>query len=182
MFQSSFRTKNNFPQKQKGFTLIEAIVATALFAFAMVSIINVYLSTVRINRRTELISTASQNVRYISEYLSKEIRNGLINYTGPASSPCTLPPFSSPSNTFSMINLDLWLIKNSFSAVKVNTSDVQITSLNFYVQPTSDPYLSSLKTQPRVSVIGSLKAISGPQDNVTMPIETSISLPLYDLP
>lgn len=190
-------------KNQRGFTLIEAIVATSIFAFAMVSIIGVYLSTVRINRRTDLIRTASENVRFISEYLSKEIRNGQLNYFGPASSPCVVPPFTSPSNTLSIVNVDgerlcfylgtasglvssagphLWLIKNNLAAVKINSSNVSITSLNFYVSPTANPYSASLKVQPRVSLIGTLKANSSTQDNVTMPIQTTISIPVYDLP
>lgn len=197
-----FQTPQNL-NHQKGFTLIEAIVATSIFAFAMVSIIGVYLSTVRINRRTDLIRTASENVRFITEYISKEIRNGQLNYFGPANSPCTLPPFSSSSNFLSLVNIDgdrlcfylgnsagllsatgpnLWLIKNNYSAVKINSTNVSITSLIFYVSPTANPYSASLKIQPRVSVLGSLKANSSALDNVVMPIQTSVSIPVYDLP
>ncbi len=202
-FTSRISVVSSRTAKQRGFTLIESVVATSLFVVAMVSIIGVYLSTVKINRRTDLIRTASENSRFIAEFLSKEIRNGQINYTGPANSPCTLPPFTSPSYTFSMINVDgdrlcfflgtdaglvsatgpnLWLIKNNLGMVKVNSTNVQITKLNFYVSPTANPYSASLKVQPRVSVVGTLKATSGAQDNVTMPIQTSISIPVYDLP
>ena len=50
---------------EKGFTLIEAIVATALFAFVVSSIAGVYLSTFQLDRRTRAQRAVSQNARYI---------------------------------------------------------------------------------------------------------------------
>lgn len=187
-------------ENQQGFTLIEAIVATFLFAISVTSIINVYLSTVKINRRTDVIRTASENARYILESMSKEIANGQIDYYN-AVSPCSTS-ISSPSDTLAIINADndhlcfylgdsngiastsgtnLWLIKNNYAAVKVNSAGVYVNNLQFYVAPTYNPYTAGSKIMPRVTITGQVKASSGSQDNVIVPIETTISIPAYDI-
>lgn len=195
------------PENQRGFTLIEAIVAAALFAVTVSSIVGVYLSTLKVNRRTDVIRSAAENARYLTEYMTKEIRNGQIDYFGPAISPCTTNQVS-PSNSLEIINTDgdkicfylgdnsgllsasgknLWMAKNNLQAVKLNSSNVYVNNLNFYVSPTFNPYNSGSTIQPRVTIVGSVQAVSGSQDqstmynNITIPIETSISLPAYDI-
>ncbi len=189
------------PAKQEGFTLIEAVVATGLFALTISSILGAYVSTLRINRRTDIIRTASENARYISQYLSKEIKNGQIAYYDPVNSPCSKVPQAS-SNTLALVNVDngnlcfylgdnsaqlsaagtnLWLIKNNLTAVKVNSTNIKITNLIFYVSPAFNPYTSATTIQPRVTVTANVQTVSGSQDNIIIPIETSVSIPAYDV-
>ncbi len=188
-------------QNQKGFTLIEAIVATALFAVTVSSIMGVYLSTLKINRRTDVIRSASENARYITGFLTKEIRNGQIDYYGPWNSPCS-GIISAPANSLSLVNTDnehlcfylgdasglsssngtnLWLIKNNLLAVKVNSSNVTINNLVFYVSPTYNPYSTGSNAQPRVTIMGNVTATSGSQDTITIPIQATVSIPIYDI-
>ncbi len=65
---------------QKGFTLIEAVVATGVFAFVVSSVIGIYLSVVQIDTRTRAERSVQQNARFIMDFLGKEIRNGRIDY------------------------------------------------------------------------------------------------------
>src|SRR3989344_5248443 len=67
--------------KQKGFTLIEAVVATSVFSFIIVSILGVYLSTTQLDRKSRSQRAVAQNARFIMEYMAKEIRNGNIDYS-----------------------------------------------------------------------------------------------------
>lgn len=186
---------------QKGFTLIEALVATALFATTIVAIVGVYLSTVTINRRTDVIRTASENARYLSEYLSKEIRNGQIDYYGPVKSPCS-STLTASSSSLAIVNIEgdhlcfylgdangqissagtnLWLIKNNFAASKVNSSNVSIKNLIFYVSPIINPYAAGSTVQPRVTFTANVQSTSGSQDNIIIPIESSVTIPSYDI-
>src|SRR3989344_4808016 len=66
---------------QKGFTLIEAVVATAVFAFVISSVIATYIGVLKIDRKTRSQRAVYDNGRFIMEFLAKEIRNGTINYT-----------------------------------------------------------------------------------------------------
>jgi type II secretory pathway pseudopilin PulG len=189
-------------QQQAGFTLIEAVVASALFAFTVSSILGVYLSTIKINRRTDVIRTASENARFITEYLSREIKNGQMDYNGPVTSPCTAIPAAS-SNSLAIINIDgdqicfylgddlanissagrnLWVEKNNLPAYKINSGNVQVLNLIFYSNPAFNPYTSGSTIQPRVTFTANIKSTSGTQDNIVIPIENSVTIPAYDVP
>src|SRR4051812_46096945 len=65
-----------------GFTLIEAVVATSVFAFLVSSIVGVYISAIQIDRKTRAQRAVVQNARYITEFMAKEVRNGKIDYSG----------------------------------------------------------------------------------------------------
>jgi prepilin-type N-terminal cleavage/methylation domain-containing protein len=189
-------------QQQAGFTLIEAVVASALFAITVSSILGVYLSTIKLNRRTDVIRTASENARFITEYLSREIKNGQMDYNGPVRGPCTAIPAAS-ANSLSIINVDgdhicfflgddsgsitsagrnLWAEKNNLPAYKINSGNVQVLNLIFYSSPAFNPYTSGSTVQPRVTFTANIRSTSGNQDNVIIPIESSVTIPAYDVP
>jgi hypothetical protein len=72
--------RNLRSKKQTGFTLIEAIVATALFAFVVTSVLGVYMSVLRLDTRTRALRAVADDGRFIMDFLAKEIRNGRIAY------------------------------------------------------------------------------------------------------
>ncbi|MEK7075997.1 MAG: hypothetical protein AAB948_04365, partial [Patescibacteria group bacterium] len=76
---------------------------------------------------------------------------------------------------------NLWLIKNNLLAVKVNSSNVTINNLVFYVSPTYNPYSTGSNAQPRVTIMGNVTATSGSQDTITIPIQATVSIPIYDI-
>lgn len=187
-------------KSEQGFTLMEAIVATFIFALVVSSILGIYNYTLKINRRANAIRTASEDVRFLSEFLSKEIRNGKLNYGPTYTSPCG--PLSASGNSLSITNVDgdsecfylgdangsmnnigpfLWLIKDSYSKQALNVPGVKINSLIFNVSPTCNPYYSGScsKTQPVVTMIGSLQVNPDSQDNIIVPLETSVSILQY---
>lgn len=63
-----------------GFTLMEIIVATTIFAFVTTALLSMFNYTLKINRRSEALKQATQGMRNFVEYLVKEIRNGEIDY------------------------------------------------------------------------------------------------------
>ena len=86
-----------------GFTLIEAVVASALFATVVVSMMGTYVYTLRVNKKTDAIRTATDNARFISDFFSKEIRNGKIDYN-PVSGVCAALP-QSPDKRLGILNV-----------------------------------------------------------------------------
>ncbi len=185
-------------RNQKGFTLIEAIVAAAIFAIAVVSIVDVYVSTIRLNRKTDSQRKASENARYITEYLSKEIRNGQIDYYGPTVSPCSTT-FSASSRFLGLVNTDsvhicfyqgdnnglvsaggtnIWMYRGNAGPYKINSNDVTVTNLTFYASPTSNPYITQSAIQPRVTIAGTVSATQG---GATANLQTTITIPSYDI-
>ena len=67
-------------KSQKGFTLIEAVVSASIFALAATSIAGVYIAVQRLNQRSASLQALQQNARYLSEDVTKIIRNGQVDY------------------------------------------------------------------------------------------------------
>jgi type II secretory pathway pseudopilin PulG len=200
-------------KNQHGFTLIEAIVATFLFTIMMASIMGVYLSTIKLHRRADAVRKATEHARFISESMSKEIRNGVIDWEEPkplnVASFCGGAPSTNPDYRLSIINVDgnrlcyylgddsgflsasgqvLWLIKNDLGSVRLSSEDVRIKNFRIYVNPLVNPYCndppscSNIGTdvQPRVTIVANIESVSDPKNIVSIPIQTTVNLPIYD--
>jgi len=106
MFQQN--KENN---SQSGFTLMEIVVSTTIFALVTVAMTSLFNYTLKINRRSEAIRQAAQGARDFTESLVKDVRNGEIAYgvingnaTDPAyPSPCVAPTITAgvPAATYS---------------------------------------------------------------------------------
>jgi len=145
---------------EQGFTLVEAVVATAVFAFVIVSVLGVYMSTIQLDRKSRAQRAVSQNARFILEFLAKEVRNGTINYAsyagGVVSGTSTLY-LQNQSNIIEQLSLNgtnLVLTKNG-SSTNLNSGSVKVTNLKFYIQPVGNPYTvaKTYNEQPHVTVI-----------------------------
>lgn len=150
---------------EKGFTLIEAIVATAVFAFVIVSVMGVFIATISLDAKTRAQRAVTQNARFIMEYLAKEVRNGTIYYSGypggTADSTLYVINQSDEIEHFYLSGTDLKLDKGS--STNLNTATVRVTKLSFLVYPPENP-LTSAKTydvQPSVTVILELSSNYG---------------------
>jgi prepilin-type N-terminal cleavage/methylation domain-containing protein len=65
---------------QTGFTLMEILVATVIFALLSVALMSLFNYTLKINRKTDALRQAAQNMRGFIETLVKEAHNGQIDY------------------------------------------------------------------------------------------------------
>ncbi len=84
MHLNSTKSKNKY---QSGFTLMEIVVATTIFAVVASSMMGLFNYTLKINRRTEAFRQATQGMRTFAESLVKQIRNGQVSYGLVGSSP-----------------------------------------------------------------------------------------------
>ena len=87
-------------KKTAGFTLMEIMVSTTIFAIVAVALLSLFNYVLKINRKTEALRQASQGMRNFVELLVKEIRNGQIDYyvangqtytAGISGAPCQRP-------------------------------------------------------------------------------------------
>ncbi len=76
-----FKAKSCRLKASPGFTLMEIIVATLLFAMGTAAMTSMFNYTLKINRRAQALRLASQGMRNFVEFLTKEIRNGQIDYS-----------------------------------------------------------------------------------------------------
>jgi prepilin-type N-terminal cleavage/methylation domain-containing protein len=63
-----------------GFTLMEIVVATTIFAIISAALMSLFNETLKINRRSEALRQATQGMRNFVEFLVKEVRNGKVDY------------------------------------------------------------------------------------------------------
>lgn len=72
--------KETKSRSDNGFTIMEIVVATTIFAFVITALLSLFSYTLKINRRTEALRQATQGLRNFMEFVAKEIRNGQIDY------------------------------------------------------------------------------------------------------
>jgi type II secretory pathway pseudopilin PulG len=175
-----------FRPKQAGFTLMEIVVATSIFATSLILILVLFTYTLKINRRVEAVRQVSQATRNFTEYLVREIRNSTIDYTGAIDSNCPASYNLNgvTANYLALLNRsgdrecfyfvqdgvgsltgNLWLKKvpavGTATLEQVNPTGVKLerAKFAFYVRPTTNPKPSSGTppgVQPMVTLLMNL--------------------------
>ncbi|HLD81678.1 MAG TPA: prepilin-type N-terminal cleavage/methylation domain-containing protein [Patescibacteria group bacterium] len=168
-------------KKQKGFTLIELVVATGIFLIVSTLATGIFILNNKTQRRTQTTQQLQSELSFAFEKIAREIRFGFIYY----------PDFdgSLPSNTLELrdsqgnpiifrldagaschsaeptakcvvmgvdLNADGMLQDAEFTSL--TTPDVMVHELRFYVFPTSDPFVDvsgfySINNQPEVTLV-----------------------------
>lgn len=127
------RSRSALVSAEKGFTLMEIMVATVLFAIVFSSMLGLFNYVLKINRRTEALRQASQGARDFVEFLAKEIRNGQIDYyvstgayTGKINSSSSVPcgPAGNVGDTVKPTDLPTYGLEDNKLGI-INTDNVQ---------------------------------------------------------
>lgn len=74
------KAKSHELKASPGFTIMEIVVATTIFAIVTVGMTTLFTYTLKINRRAEALRQATQGMRDFVEGIVKEVRNGQIDY------------------------------------------------------------------------------------------------------
>ncbi len=190
----------NFLKYNKGFSLIEILVAVSVFAVATTISTGALMSVADAQQKILALRIVQDNLSYAFDTIGKEIRTGSFYHCGIdiddfSESPrdCSVFP-GGPSFTF--INsvgdkityrfnnnrIERVLNGNPLNVLAMTAPDAVITSLSFYVVGsyirTGPPPNDSL--QPRVTVI--LKGTAGIKEKIKsyLNIQTTISQRLID--
>lgn len=102
----NIKAKSYKLKASRGFTLMEIVVATTIFAFVVVALTTLFNYTLRMNRRSEAIRQASQGMRDFIETIVKEVRNGQVDFgvvngqtvVSSGLTQCDIRPFGSTYN------------------------------------------------------------------------------------
>jgi type II secretory pathway pseudopilin PulG len=180
--------RKNQHNKISGFTLIEAVVAASVFAFVVSSTLAVYMATLKVDTKTRAQRTVIQNARFIMDFVAKEVRNGLINYSaypgGLANPTDTLYIVNDASEaeqlTLNGVNL---VLTKPAGSTNLNSSQVKITKLLFYVSPVQDPLTPArlANQQPSVTIVMEVTSNYGsnPADAVKINIQSTFEVRSY---
>ena len=132
----SFRlSKNN-----KGFTLIELIIAMTIFVIVISLILTLFMMGIRAQRKVIAIQNVQDNARYLLGFIAKEIRMSTINSVTTTTLDIIRPDGESvsyffddseaeiertDSSTSGPINSGQVSVTGSFSGLGIGTGDVQ---------------------------------------------------------
>lgn len=137
--------------KNLGFTLLEMIVATAIFAIVSTICIGIYLATIKANAKISAMQKIQNEIRYNVDYISREIRLGSINYDyynnieNPES---VLALYDNSKNTifFRKNNKYIQTSSDNITWNDLSGDNVDVRSLYFYISPIKDPKKLSVST------------------------------------
>lgn len=190
-------------ENQTGFTLMEIVVATTLFVVTLTLMLSLFNYTLKINRRTEALRQASQGMRNFTEYLTKEIRNGKIDYSG------TVAPCATDYDTVTGYTDYLGIVgpsgenvcfkwsaanggtlqrySSNLSVQNINPSNMKITVAKFHVRPLCNPFDTCYSgnypaIQPFATIVLQFSVTLPSGETRTIPYQTTISTDQYDTP
>jgi prepilin-type N-terminal cleavage/methylation domain-containing protein len=149
---------------QSGFTLMEIIVSTTIFAVVLTLMLVLFNFTLKINRKVEALRQVSQAARNFTEFIVRETRNGSIDYSGSVDSAhCPAGGYNASNGaTFLALvnrggdrecfylvpagsNSTLWVTKQAVNGTtsneQVNPANITIDAATFrlFVRPLTDP-------------------------------------------
>lgn len=159
-----FTTENNRAcLRRQGFTLLEMLIALAIFTVAVFIVLTALFSIVNVQRKILAQQSAQDNLRYAFESMTKEIRTGKRFHCGtalPLTNPVNCPFGSTAGTSFTFLNsigqtvtyqvVNNQLVKSSdgnppdcvngpyINCQRLTSPDfVIVTKVNFYVSGTA---------------------------------------------
>ncbi|HVW82495.1 MAG TPA: prepilin-type N-terminal cleavage/methylation domain-containing protein [Candidatus Paceibacterota bacterium] len=181
-----------------GFTLIEMLVSLALFALVMLMVSSAYLIIIAANRQAQAVASATNNLAFALETMTREIRTGGGYNCGSSTGgdcPSPKPSFyftdagdnyvsyglvSTGSGTHGLAEC---VSQSDFCApaTLLTDSSVNITALQFSVQGTRTYSGSGDIIQPQVLMTLSGTVSAGAQKTVPFTVETGATMRGTDL-
>ncbi len=181
------------PSNNKGFTLVELLIAMAIFVMFTGIVIRSYADIVYTQRGTNEYRLLYSEARSLMDMFVNEFRENAVYYGGNVSSNFNagvaeitlLSSDGKVASTYSLKegglhleqNIDCGKDKKSFV---LNDERVEISGLSFYVTPAFDPFdeensaFNSLAFHPKVTVFLKMK-----KDKYEIPFQTTVSLRNY---
>ncbi len=195
----------NFGKSQQGFTLMEILISTLIFATTVTLMLDLFTQALRINRRVESLRQVAQGTRNFTETLTREIRNGRVSYGGLGSN-CPVGNYQYDNNqtlvitTYTEEKLCFYLdsqteelmvsknINGNLVSESINPKNfrVKADTFRFVVRPTTDPNPGSSPyngLQPSVTIFAVFEVKPNPSESaIVLPYQTTISTDVYDIP
>lgn len=172
----------------QGFTLIEAVVAVSIFAVTVTSMVGVYLSVQRLNQQNTALQFVQQNGRFITEDLTKLIRNGRIDYSrysgGTVPQPATTNLYIIDRDGVSVriyqSGDQLIIDKTGIGSSAITSSEAKVLNFQVYIWPSTDPFSGgAVREQPTATIYLDLESNINSRDKVRIPFQISVATKIY---
>lgn len=182
---------NKIKNNSKGATLVELMVAVAIFSVVMIAVIGILVSAIKANRRIIAKQENIDNARYAMEFMVKELR--MAKQATPASS-----SFSNKDGVFDDIMfyiLDpggtntLKSVKYSLSGDKIvrdfeasgnqpiSPDNIKVTSLKFFINDWDLTWGSG--KAPMITIFMEMKGAQGTAAQETVQLQSAVSPRIY---
>lgn len=177
MFKKTTKKQNNQPS---GFTLLELVVGMGIFVLVLTSIIGIFQQVIRVERKAVNAQNAQENVRYVMEVISKEIRTAERSF-GDCADVLVGDIFAVADGALYMQNqygecVAYWLDNNRLKIARdgeeyyVTGDETVIEYLNFII---------TTAAQPAVTITLGLSTLDASELGVSIPVQTTVSSRYY---
>lgn len=197
----------SFKRDNKGFTLVELLVAMSIFVVFLGVLMSSYTSIIRAQHEANNYRVMYSEARHVFETITQELRNGMVGYDFYNSSP---PPSGGdsieiidksglqktiisfvepvPDEGIGRINYKTFALSNA-SVVEenyLNSDAVSVDDLSFYVYPSKDPYNNAnvddnaLQFQPMITVSATFSRNRTNKEPYFLTLQTTISSRIYN--
>lgn len=178
---------NKFSNK-KGFSLIEMLVAMAIFVIFTGILINSYMGIVGSLRSAEENRILYSEARHVFDVLTEESRNSTV-YGGDCEggdfgSSDSIEFCSGDGQSNVVFKYDKMEGGLYMDGKRLHSEGVKVTHFNFYVWPNENPYSSESlsvegRFQPKVTFVATFEKEDSRGSLMTYDLQTSVSLRIY---
>ena len=134
-----------------GFTLLELLVAVAIFSSMVFILANIYLLSLKAQRHSAFSQKVLSQTRYLIESMSRQIRSGQIDYGYYGGEIINFP-----ENTLALKNQEdesivyrldsnsgeIFIQTQEGQAKLTSAAEFEVIYLNFYIIPQTNPFLN----------------------------------------
>ncbi len=150
---------------------MEIIVAMGVFSVLVLAVLGIFASSLRGQQAIVAQARVNREAQLLFQVLAKRIRSSRVDYVaygGTVSSPVSVLRLIDQSDTQLVFEFDstdsgINVTVGSGPATPISSDYVSVTDLNFYIEPSTNPFVSGVapSTQPRVTVVMTLSATEG---------------------
>ncbi|HXV26796.1 MAG TPA: prepilin-type N-terminal cleavage/methylation domain-containing protein [Candidatus Paceibacterota bacterium] len=165
-----------YPERQRGFSLVEMLVATAVFSFIIISVSGLYTRVLGLQRRAIGAARVQENALFVIESIAREIR---VSRIPSGDSDCTGVPDPVTTRTIMLDHPVEGAITYAYDAAngvvlrngeELTSPEVRVTSFAFCVSGSGPDDL-----QARVTIPMTLENIaSNPAYQVSVALQTTV--------
>jgi len=171
-------------RKNSGLSMVELIVAVAIFIIAITIVTSLFVSTLKGFRKNIALQNVQDNARFMMDFITKELRMSTINTTNGTSYNLSITrydPINPPNTltiTYSFSSNNLLRTVVGGSSGPINSAEVVITG-RFYISGVgSDAY------QPKVTMVLKVEDQgTNPEERAVINVQATLSQrnPILDL-